>query len=279
MEGVRIAEFPEKIQKVKEQLFDVPDIDQVKVIHEIIDDTPYKTKNYTKYLHDEYYIVHNKRAVIESSVKKYKLKTNKHLFQQENLVHIIENRHSLRDYENQSISFETFSNILHYSFGVKYFGLGAYNQRKYPFKYTNSQGGLNYLDLYIVVNRVEGIEKGLYYYDFINDEICLLDYGNMRLIMNEINYQNEFTVYSNFICFVVADLERVVLKYYKRSYRFSHVDTGILVAYLQLLAEYHGLGSCAVAGFLEHKLDNLLNLSSNDYPIISISFGYKPEEI
>ncbi|WP_175637888.1 SagB family peptide dehydrogenase [Metabacillus schmidteae] len=279
MEGTRIKEIPDKLQQIKEQLLDVTDMDQVKVAHEIIDDTPYKTKNYMKYMHDEYYIQHNKEHIIKQSHKKIPLKVNSERFQNKMVSHLISNRHSLRDYENKKVDFETFSNIIHYSFGVKNYGLGAYNQKKYPFKYTNSQGGLNYLDLYIVVNNVEGLEQGLYYYDFINDELCLMDIGNMRPLINEINFQNEFTVYSNFICFIVADMERVVPKYYKRAYRFSHVDTGILAAYLQLIAEYHDLGSCSVAGYLEHKLEELLDLSSNDYPILSICFGYKPEEV
>lgn len=278
MEGTRINELSEKLQSIKEQLIDVSDIDQVKVMHEMIDDTPYKTQNYMKYMHDEYHIEHNKKELIENSKVKYKLSVDKNKLCEEDVIQIISNRHSLRDFENKTIEFETFSNIIHYSFGVKYYGLGAYNQKRYPFKYTNTQGGLNYLDLYIIVNNVENIEKGLYYYDFINDEICLLDRGNMRPLINEINFQNEFTVYSNFVCFIVADMQRVVPKYYKRAYRFSHVDTGILAAYLQILAEYHGIGSCAVAGYLEHKLEKLIGLSSNEYPILSICFGYKPEE-
>lgn len=279
MEGVRIEEVSEKVLQVKEQLLDLTDINQLKVIHEVIDDTPYKTKNFMKYLHNEYNIKHNRNEIIENSVAKYKLQPSKELFIDTNFINIIENRHSLRDYENKMVPFEVFSNLLHYSFGVKYFGFGAYNKREYPIKYSNSQGGLNYLDLYIVVNKVKGIEQGLYYYNFINDEICLMDRGNMRPIIKEINFQNEFTAYCNFICIVVGDMQRVVPKYYKRAYRFSHVDTGILIAYLQLIGEYQGLSSCAVAGFLEHKIDELLCLSSNEYPMISMSFGYRPEEV
>ncbi len=274
-----MKEIPNKLQQIKEQLLDVTDIDQIKITHELIDDTPYKTKNYLKYMHDEYYIQHHKAHLIQQSLKKIPLKANRERFQNQMLPDLISNRHSLRDYENKQVDFETFSNIIHYSFGVKNYGLGAYNQKKYPFKYTNSQGGLNYLDLYIVALNVEGLEQGLYYYDFIHNELCLMDAGNMRPLINDIHFQNEFTVYSNFICFIVADMERVVPKYYKRAYRFSHVDTGILTAYLQLIAEFHDLGSCSVAGYLEHKLEDLLGLSSNDYPIVSICFGYKPEEV
>lgn len=278
MQGTRINEMPNKLQEMKELLIDCSDMDQIKVVHEIVDDTPYKTKDYMKYMHDEYHIEHNRQEKILYSQEKYKLKANPEKYSDTTFVDVISQRTSLRDYKNKPIDFETFSNIIHYSFGVKNIGVGAYNKKEFPFKYSNSQGGLNYLDLYIVVHNVEGIKKGLYYYDFINDELCLMDEGNMRVLINEINFQNEFTVYGNFMCFIVADMDRVVPKYYKRAYRFSHVDSGILAAYLQLNAEYHQLGSCNVAGYLEHKLEDLLGLSSNEFPILSMCIGQKPEE-
>ncbi|MFA9555703.1 SagB family peptide dehydrogenase [Evansella sp. AB-rgal1] len=279
MEGTRIKEIPEHIQGMKEMMLEKSDIDQIKVVHEIIDDTPYKTKNYMKYMHDEYHIVHNKKQIIDNCIRKYKLRVNKEKLHKQDIFDVIENRHSLRDFDNRTVDFETFSNIIHFSFGVKYFGVGPYDQKQFPFKYTNSQGGLNYLDLFIFINNVEGVEKGLYYFDFIEDELCLVDHGNMRILINDTHFQNEFTVYSNFVCVIVADMERVVPKYYKRAYRFAHVDSGILLSYLQLLAEHHGLGSCAVAGYLEHKLEDILALGSNDYPIVSMCFGYKSADI
>lgn len=276
MKGIRIAKFEKRIQRIKEELASLSDIEQISILHELVDDTPYKTQSYSKYMHNEYHIQHNKPHLVDQSLKKYKLFI--HSNGDKEPMKTIRNRYSIRDYENRSLDYATFSQILHYSFGVKYYGRGAYNKQSFPFKYSNTQGGLNYLDLYIIINNVDTIDQGLYYYDFISDEICMVDKGNMRGKLSEINYQNEFTVYGNFVCFIVADMTRVVPKYYKRAYRFAHVDAGILTAYLQLLAEHNGMGSCAVAGYLEHNVEDLLNLSCDEYPLLAMSFGYKPEE-
>lgn len=275
MDGIRVNKYSEDIQVIKENIAKYSDIDQVAILHEVIDDTPYKTKSYMKYINDEYYIKHNKEESINNCEKFYELEMEGINDTSNGIVDLIKNRHSIRDYKNKHVSFKIFSQILYYSMGVKFIGRGAYDQRDYPFKYSNNQGGLNYLDLYIIVNNVENIEPGLYYYDFIGNRICQLDRGNMRTLIGDINFQNEFTVYSNFMGIVVADLSRVVPKYYKRAYRFSHVDSGILTAYLQLLSENNGISSCIVAGFLEHKVEELLNLTEHDYPIATISFGYK----
>lgn len=274
MQGKRISEYSEKINEMKEILAPFNDLEQVGILHEIIDDTPYKTGDYFKYFHDEYYIVHNKRDVIENSLKYYTLRPMEK-FKPIDLFSVIKNRSSSRDYINKAIPFDVFSNIIYYSFGVKSIGRGAYGQKEYPFKFINSQGGLNYLDLFMFITNVEGVEQGLYYYDFINNRICQMDKGNYRYSINEINFQNEFTVYGSFLIVIVADLTRVVPKYYKRAYRMTHVDTGIALSYMQLISEYMGLSSCIVAGYLEHLLEKFLSLTKNDYPIGTMCFGYR----
>lgn len=273
MEGIRREKYKDDIAEISKCFAKFSDIEQVGILHELIDDTPYKTKNYTKYIHDEYYIKHNKPELMDTNKKYYDLDISND--DSNDILNLIENRYSVRDYENKPLKFKEFSQIIYYSMGVKYIGRGAYDQREFPFRYTNNQGGLNHLDLYLIVNNVEGIEQGLYYYDFINNRIYQMDQGNMRAIISQINYQNEFSVYSNFLAIIVTDLRRVVPKYYKRAYRMAHVDAGILTGYMQLIAENNKVSSCVIAGYLEHNIENLLNLMEDEYPIITISFGYK----
>lgn len=274
MEGIRIKKYKDDIDSVKNIIAKYSDIEQVAILHELIDDTPYKTKNYMKYIHDEYYIKHNKSDIIEKSKKYYQLDLEDNEVSN-GIIGLIKDRYSIRDYKNIPIKFKEFSQILHYSMGLKCIGRGAYDQREFPFKYCNSQGGLNHLDLYLIVNNVEGVEQGLYYYDFIKDRIYQVDKGNMRSLIGEVNFQNEFSTYSSFLAIIVTDLSRVVPKYYKRAYRMAHVDAGILAGYLQLVAENNNVNSCVIAGYLEHKLEDILNLSENDYPVLTMSFGYR----
>lgn len=274
MEGIRLNKYSNELNEVEMKIAALSDIEQVAVLHELIDDTPFKTKNYNKYAHDEYYIRHNKQEIIHSDGKRISLKQSENLPECD-LVKLIAGRDSLRDYANQDITFGQLSTLLHYSMGKKRVARGTYDQREYPFRFCNSAGGLNHLDLYLLINRVEGIESGLYYYDFIDDALIQMDYGNMRSTISRINFQNEFSVYSNFVAIVVSDLSRIVPKYYKRAYRMAHVDGGIAMAYMQILGEYLGVSSCIIAGFLENEIEHLLHLTENDYPIATMSFGVR----
>lgn len=274
MRGLRINKYLNEITKIREELQEHDDLNQVAILHELIDDTPYKTQDYYQYVHNEHYIVHNKKELIDNYIEHYELRPSE-IGEIADLYSIIRNRNSVRDYLNKKMTFEEFSNIIYYSFGVKSVSRGAYDQRAYPFKFVNSQGGLNYLDLFLFINTIEGVEQGMYYYDFISNRICQIDYGNFRNTINEIHFQNEFAVYGNFIVVLVADLTRAVPKYYKRAYRMAHVDTGIVLSYMQIISEYQGISSCVIAGYLEHVLEEALNLNDHDYPIATMSFGYK----
>lgn len=274
MEGIRLCKYSDELKNIEIQLATLSDREQIRVLHEMLDDTPFKTQNYNKYQHDEYDIRHNRLGILKSGKKTIPLILSDD-FPVCNFIDLIAQRSSLRDYANQEVSFEQFSALLHYSMGTKRIARGAYNQREYPFRFCNSAGGLNHLDLYLLINRVESIESGVYYYDFINDSLIQMDYGNMRSVISRVNFQNEFSVYSNFVAVIVSDLSRIEPKYYKRSYRMAHVDGGIAMAHMQVLGEYLGLSSCIIAGFLEHELENLLHLTEDDYPICTMSFGVK----
>ncbi|EUJ21532.1 SagB/ThcOx family dehydrogenase [Listeria aquatica] len=246
--------------------------DVIRLVHEVIDDTPYKTKNYEQYkvLEEDYYI--------ENISPKYKNAKNviKLAEVSDNLVNdLLQNRKSVRDYANEEMTFSEFSTLMSTSFGWKETFVGAYSRREFPVKKTNSQGGINYLDMYLFINNVENIESGIYYYNFLKHELVQIDHGNVRPIINKIHYQNEFITYANICVLYVADFNRVSWKYLRRSYRFAHVDTGIAAANLQITAESLGLGSCIVAGYLEHEVEKYLELESEELPILSVSIGKK----
>ena len=64
MKGIRIESYTNEILKIKEILEEYEDLIQVGILHELIDDTPYKTENYLKYNQDNYNVVHNKKNLL-----------------------------------------------------------------------------------------------------------------------------------------------------------------------------------------------------------------------
>jgi len=260
------------LESIQLNLVEHESLDVIRIMHEVVDDTPYKTQNYEQYnlAEEEYYIEHTcpRYKDAEERIKLEQVSDNV-------IKDLLQRRNSTRDYSNETLTFKEFSTLVGTAFGLKQTFTGAYSRRDFPVKRTNSAGGINYIDMYIFINNVEGIAQGMYYYDFLQHDLVQIDHGNVRPIINKIHYQNEFTTYSNMCVMYVADFKRVAWKYLRRSYRFAHVDTGIAVANLQLTAESLGLGSCMVAGYLEHEVEKYLSLEEHELPILSMSIGKK----
>lgn len=269
-----VGDKKDVFEDIQMRLMEKEATEVIRIVHEVLDDTPYKTKNYYQYSIDEdsYFIEHiNQRFKDDQVYKTIDLMSPK----EDRIGELLKNRKSIRDYTNKELSFEDFSTLMANSFGMKDTFMGAYSLKEYPVKMTNSQGGLNYLDMYLFINNVEDVESGIYYYNFLKHQLIQLDYGNVRPIISKIHYQNEFTTYSNMLVMYIADLKRVSWKYLRRSYRFAHVDTGIAAANLQISSENLGLGTCMVAGYLEHEVEKYLQLTPEEIPILSVSIGTK----
>lgn len=139
---------------------------------------------------------------------------------------------------------------------------------------SNSQGGFNHQDIYLFVNKIDGLDEGIYYYDFVNHELILIHSISYKYAMQEIGYMmNEYVAYSSFSLILVSNINRIKEKYKSRCYRYAHVDIGIMASNIQLYSESIDIGSVMIAGFLEHKVIEYCNLSDLEIPILLMSFG------
>lgn len=193
-----------------------------------------------------------------------------------NIYDVLRTRASRRDYSYLSLKQKALSNILYYSYG-KRATIKAYNNIHFPLRYAPSAGGLQSNDLYLVVNKVEGVERGLYYYNYENNSLILVEAGYMKNRLLECCIEQEFVIDASVIAILVGNLNRVKWKYGKKSYRFIHVDTGILSENIHLLATANKLRSCMIAGFNDDKINDFLTLDGeNEFVSLMISIGTSP---
>jgi SagB-type dehydrogenase family enzyme len=75
---------------------------------------------------------------------------------------------------------------------------------------------------------------------------------------------------------LVARLDTTLGRYPVRHYRTLHVDTGIAAENLYLVATALGLACCAVSGFHDTALTELLRLPSGRFPVLLFPVGHVP---
>lgn len=208
-------------------------------------------------------------------VKKIKLET-KFSPITESISEVINRRASIRDFNGTALSLEKLSTLLDQSCGVRDTIL-AYNRRDVALRNFPSAGGLQCTEFYLVVNRVEGVSQGLYHHNPMQKCLEQIEKGNFRWRVADCCSQHEWLAEANVVIFIASNLSRLIWKYgaYK-SYRLSHLETGVVSQNLHLVATALELGSCMVFGFDDELTNSLLGLDGRqEFTALLIAIGNK----
>ncbi|MFD7063928.1 SagB/ThcOx family dehydrogenase [Streptomyces sp. NPDC059906] len=190
------------------------------------------------------------------------------------LADAIEQRHSSTVFAPGPLPLTTLAGLLESAAGIHDHRPG-YNVRDFPVRRAPSAGGLSPVDVYVVANDVGGLDQGLYYYRPAGPELTVVDSGNMRGKVAEAGIAADWLFHAPAVLVLTLDMARVEWKYGIRSYRFAHVDLGVLTQNLYLVATALGLGCTAVAAFDDDTANELLRLDGRD-TFVSLMFACGP---
>ena len=138
-------------------------------------------------------------------------------------------RGSTRQFSRLPISFMTLSNILFNS------------TRGIPIDYKNDSNSL--IDLYLVVNAVDGLEKGGYFFNSRNNSIDLLKNRLSRNISGHLCLDQSLFADASAVIFIMTDLKQVLGILGNRGYRAAQMEAGITAGKIYLLSYANGLGA------------------------------------
>jgi SagB-type dehydrogenase family enzyme len=89
---------------------------------------------------------------------------------------------------------------------------------------------------------------------------------------------HDFISETGALMLISAVLSRTTVKYGHRGYRFALIEAGHIGQNIYLLSEKKNLGCCALGGFLDDKLNELLDLE-NEPVIYALALGSKKDYI
>ena len=156
----------------------------------------------------------------------------------------------------------------------------AYNRRDVALRNFPSAGGLQCTEIYLVISRVKGISQGLYHYNPMQKCLAIIEKGNFRWRVADCCSQHEWLAEASVVIFIAPDVSRLIWKYgaYK-SYRLSHIETGVVSQNLHLIATALELGSCMVFGFDDELANSLLGLDGRqEFTTLLIAIGNKMDK-
>lgn len=188
------------------------------------------------------------------------------------ITEIFTTRRSVRNFSSKRIDFTDLSNILFYSAGLIDSANDLDNSRRpYP-----SAGARYPLEVYFFAIRVKNLDEGLYHYNVKENLLELLTNDATTQKCKEIIGQDKNLINASCVIVITAALERTRIKYRNRGYRYMLIEAGHLAQNILLLTNYLGLGACAIGGFIDDKINDLLDINNaKEVTLYMIALGTK----
>ena len=177
------------------------------------------------------------------------------------LIEAIGRRRSRRKFTEEPLTLEEISFLLWATQGVsKVIGDGVATLRTVP-----SGGARHPFETYLLVNRVEGLEPGLYRYLPLDHKLCFLQaYAELVEKVNDTSYWQAWPT-SGAVLFVWTVIP------YRTEWRYSIIspkiiaqDCGHLCQNLYLASEAIGAGTCAIGAYAQDKTDFILGVDGKE---------------
>jgi SagB-type dehydrogenase family enzyme len=167
---------------------------------------------------------------------------------------VILNRHSTRKFKDEAITLSKLSIFL--------FGMTGLTRifPQYAFRTVPSAGGLYPIEVYVVINNINNLERGIYHYNISKHSLELIKNGDFRTEIAKgcLDQQIAYNAAVNFVW--TAVIERSKWKYLQRCYRYIYMDVGHIGQNFYLIAEALGLGACTIGAIYDDEINDLLGI-------------------
>jgi len=179
----------------------------------------------------------------------------------------IDRRRSLRTYTDPPLTLEAVSYLLWCTQGVK-----EVTPRPVTFRTVPSAGARHPLETVLLINRVEGLTPGLYWFTASEHQLVRLEAdSSIAEQMTEACLDQEM-VRTSAVTFVwIADVYRSTWRYGERGYRYLLLDAGHVCQNLYLAAESINCGACAIGAFSDEALNELLKLDGKNQFVVYLA--------
>lgn len=188
----------------------------------------------------------------------------------------IEERRSLRNYSEAPLSLEQLSYLLWTTQGVK--RLFEKPGIRVTMRTVPSAGARHPFETYLLVNRVQGLEPGLYRYLALSHQLLHIPRDDDIHEKLHRGCMEQMIVPGSAVTFFwSAAVYRMSWRYHQRSWRYIHLDAGHVCQNLYLAAEQIGGGACGIGAYDDDIVNDAIGLDGTSHFVVyACSVGLKP---
>ncbi|MBW6496762.1 MAG: SagB/ThcOx family dehydrogenase [Bacteroidales bacterium] len=160
-------------------------------------------------------------------------------------------RRSVRSYVNQPLSIEELSQLL-------WAGQGINNER--GFRTAPSAGATFPLELFVMVNNVAGLKKGLYHYQIGEHALKLTDARELEGEVARASLSQSMISDAGVVIIFTAIFDRTTSRYGERGIRYIHNEVGHVSQNIHLQVSALNLGTVVIGAYRDEEVEAILNL-------------------
>ena len=173
-------------------------------------------------------------------------------------------RRSVRNYIQQPLSLEEVSQLL-------WAGQGINDER--GFRTAPSAGATYPLELFVLVNNVEGLRKGIYHYHVRDHQMEMIDEREIEAELARAALSQSMISEAGIVVVFAAIYERTTNRYNERGIRYIHNEVGHVGQNIHLQAAALNLGTVAIGAYRDEEVEALLNLGEEYHVLYLMPVG------
>tara|TARA_B100000315_G_scaffold222250_1_gene226192 strand:- start:4419 stop:5231 length:813 start_codon:yes stop_codon:yes gene_type:complete len=180
------------------------------------------------------------------------------------LEEAIKKRRSQRNYSNKTITLNQLSQLVFAAQGATGKSYGTL------LRTAPSAGALYPFEVYLVVNAVDDLPRGMYHYSVQKHALELVKSGDFRSSITKAGLDQDMLGDSSVAFVLTSVFDRLRHKYGERGYRYAYMEAGHISQNIYLQATSLGLGSVAIGAFLDEEINKLIGIDGHNEAAIYI---------
>lgn len=181
----------------------------------------------------------------------------------------VRNRRSGRVFAAEALPLGELGTMLHTAYGVTHFSALPGGRRGQPLRAVPSGGALYPLELYVLAQRVDGLDSGLYHYDPWRHVLECLPTRAAHPAADLTAYP-ELLEPAGALILITAMFWRTRFKYALRGYRFALLEAGHVGQNLTLAATALKVAALPVGGIYDRRVEEVLGVDGVNESVVYV---------
>ncbi|MEE9554695.1 MAG: SagB/ThcOx family dehydrogenase [candidate division Zixibacteria bacterium] len=180
---------------------------------------------------------------------------------------VLENRMTVREITGGQIPSEYLDKLVWAAYG------NTHNDGRTKMRTAPSAGATYPVELYIVVERIVGLDNGIYRYSSKAEKPVLMRKGIFLSPIRKVSLDQDFISLSNIAFIMVYNPQRIIDRYGRDSRKYAILESGHIAQNILLMATAFDLGGVPVGAFYQKRLGSILEIDENREVLYMICVG------